>query len=190
MQTPPKTVAVVVPLSNREELTPDEAISLRHLVHFLGKYDKFLVVPQNLKVNYPGFGIQRFPHKFFGSAAAHMQLMLSRKFYQTFQEYKYILLYHLDALVFSDQLMQWCETNLDYIGAPFLTCPDSPWVKVPRVGNGGFSLRKIESFLKVIDSPRYAVEPAKYWEAFYTSKPKYVAIFEFTEKVWQALARF
>ena len=85
MQTPPKTVAVVVPLSNREELTPDEAISLRHLVHFLGKYDKFLVVPQNLKVNYPGFGIQRFPHKFFGSAAAHMQLMLSRKFYQTFR---------------------------------------------------------------------------------------------------------
>jgi hypothetical protein len=174
MQTPPKTVAVVIPLSNRETLTPDEEISFRHLVRFLGKYDKFLVVPQSLKVDYPGFRIMRFPNKFFGSAAAHMQLMLSRKFYQTFQGYKYILLYHLDALVFSDQLMQWCETDFDYIGPPFLTCPDSPWVKMPRVGNGGFSLRKIESFLKVIDSPRYAVEPAQYWKTFCALKPKYV----------------
>src|ERR1051326_3722640 len=174
MHTSSKTVAVVIPLSNREELTPDEEISLRHVVHFLGQYDKFLVIPQSLNVAYPGFGIKRFPTKFFGSVAAHTKLMLSRRFYKAFQEYKYILLYHPDALVFSDQLLHWCDTGLDYIGAPFLPCPDAPWVTAPRVGNGGFSLRKIESFLKVIDSPKYAVEPAEYWEAFYAAKPKYV----------------
>jgi hypothetical protein len=190
MQTTPKTIAVAIPLSNREELTPDEEISFRHLVHFLGRYDKYLVVPESLKVDYPGFGIKRFPNKFFGSLVAHMKLMLSRKFYQTFQEYKYILLYHLDALVFSDQLMQWCETDLDYIGAPFLQCPDSPWVKVPRVGNGGFSLRKIESFLRVIDSPRYAVEPVKYWEAFCAAKPKYVQYLNLPRKYLKHLHIF
>src|SRR5215510_1480529 len=164
MPTSPKTVAVVIPLSNREELTPDEEISLRHLVHFLGKYDKFLVIPQSLRVDYPGFGIKRFPNKFFGSLVAHTRLMLSRKFYQTFKEYKYILLYHLDALVFSDQLMQWCATDLDYIGAPWLNCRDTPYVKVSKVGNGGFSLRKIESFLRVINSRTYAVQPTEYWK--------------------------
>src|SRR4051794_6996509 len=118
MQPTSKTVAVVIPLSNRAELTPDEKISFRHLVHFLGKYDKFLVVPQTLQVDYPGFKIKRFPNKFFGSVVAHTRLMMSPEFYRSFQEYKYILIYHLDALVFSDQLMEWCERDLDYVGAP------------------------------------------------------------------------
>jgi hypothetical protein len=183
-------VAVVTPLSNREELSSDEKISFRHLVHFLGKYDKFLIVPQSLKVDYPGFRIKRFPNKFFGSSVAHTKLMMSPKFYQSFQEYKYILIYHLDALVFSDQLMEWCKKDLDYIGSPLLQCPDSPWVKVPRVGNGGFSLRKIESFLKVINSPRYAIEPAKYWEVFYASKPKYIQYLNLPKKYFKHLHIF
>jgi Protein of unknown function (DUF5672) len=190
MQPTSKIVAVVVPLSNRQEITPDEKISFRHLVHFLGKYDKFLVVPQSLKVDYPGFGIKRFPNKFFGSSVAHTQLMMSPKFYESFKEYKYILLYHLDALVFSDQLMEWCDRDLDYIGAPFLKCPDSPWVEVPRVGNGGFSLRKIESFLRVINSPRYSVDPAKYWEDFCASKAKYIQYLNLPKKYLKRLHMF
>jgi hypothetical protein len=163
MHTPQKTVAVVIPLSNREELTPDEEISLRHLVHFLGQYDKFMVMPQSLKVDYPGFGIKRFPNKFFGSLVAHTKLMLSRTFYQAFQEYKYILLYHLDALVFSDQLLQWCATDFDYIGAPFL---------------------------RVIDSPTYAVDPATYWEAFCAAKPKYLQYLNLPRKYLKHLHVF
>ncbi|RMF90416.1 MAG: hypothetical protein D6736_06765, partial [Nitrospinota bacterium] len=61
-----KTVAVVVPLSLQETLTPEEQISLRHLVHFLGRYDKYMVAPQSLAVDYPGFAIKRFPDRFFG----------------------------------------------------------------------------------------------------------------------------
>ncbi len=38
-------VLVVVPGYNRAQFTWDEEISLRHLEHFLGWYDKFLVVP-------------------------------------------------------------------------------------------------------------------------------------------------
>jgi len=177
-----KPVAVVVPLSNRAELTPDEEVSLRHLVHFLGHYDKYLVVPKSLKVNYRGFEVKCFDDAFFGSAVAHTRLMLSPKFYESFRDYKYILLYHLDALVFSDQLMQWCETDLDYIGAPWLKCPDTPYVKVSRVGNGGFSLRKIESFLRVINSRTYAVPPAAYWQRFYASKPRHIQLVNLPKK--------
>jgi hypothetical protein len=185
-----KTVAVVVPLSNRAELTPDEEVSLRHLVHFLGHYDKYLVIPKSLKVNYPDFKIKRFNDMFFGSAVAHTRLMLSPKFYESFREYKYILNYHLDALVFSDQLMQWCGTDLDYIGAPWLMCHDTPYVKAARVGNGGFSLRKIESFLRVINSRTYAMQPTEYWEHFYASQPRHIRLLNLPKKYLKYLRLF
>lgn len=173
-----KLVAVVVPLSNRKEFTPDEEISLRHLMHFLGKYDKYFVAPKGLHVDYPGFGVKKFDNKYFGSPRAHKNLMLSPKgyFYKAFSDYKYVLIYHLDSLVFSDQLKEWCEMDFDVIGAPWIKHKDAPYAGKPeiegKVGNGGFSLRKIESFLKVINSPRYFIEPAKYWEMYYASKPK------------------
>ncbi len=45
-----KRVAVVVPGYNRAQFTPDEEISFRQLEHFLGAYDKFLIVPQSLEI--------------------------------------------------------------------------------------------------------------------------------------------
>jgi hypothetical protein len=185
-----KLVAIAVPLSNRTELTPDEEISFKHLVTFLGKYDKYLVIPRNLKVHYDGFGIKRFSDKFFGSGKANGELMLSPSYYKTFSEYKYVLIYQLDALVFSDQLTEWCEKDLDYIGAPWLPCQDTPYVKVPKVGNGGFSLRKVESFLKVLESPRYTVDPNEYWNAFCLKNPKYVQFVNLPRKYLKRLHLF
>lgn len=166
------TVAVVVPMSNRAHLTLEEEISLRHLLHYLGKYDKFMVIPESLDFECPGFRLQRFRDKFFGSSEANNRLMFSRKFYQAFREYTYILIYQLDCLVFSDQLLEWCTLGLDFVGAPWLPCPDLPWVKVPGVGNGGFSLRKVQSFLHVLHSKQYWHEPAEYWQKFCALRPK------------------
>lgn len=185
-----KTVVVVVPLSNRKDFTPEEEMSLRHLMHFLGRYDKYLVIPKSLQVEFPGFGFKRFNDRFFGSTAAHKQLMFSPRFYKAFRQYKYMLIYHLDALVFSDQLMEWCETDLDYIGAPWIECEDAPWVREPGVGNGGFSLRKIESFLKVLHSSEYWVEPSKYWRDLCTAKPKYFQYMNFPKKYMKRLKTF
>lgn len=163
-------VAVVVPAYNRTEFTSDEEISFRHLEHFLGRYDKYLVVPQSLDIERPGYRIQRFADSYFGSANANTRLMLSPLFYGAFQGYEYILIYQLDALVFSDQLIEWCATGLDYIGAPWMHSKDSPWVSTPRVGNGGFSLRKVPSFLKVLSSDRYWIDPEVYWQSVVSSK--------------------
>ena len=101
-------------------------------------------------------------------------MMLSSAFYAAFRDYKYVLLHHLDALVLEDRLQEWCATDLDYIAPPWLKCDDSPWVQVQRVGNGGFSLRKVESFLKVIHSPRLRESADQYWERFATSRPAHV----------------
>ena len=76
-----KLVAIVIPMSNRAELTPEEEISKQHLTHYLGDYDKFLVIPQTLQINFPGFGVKRFDNKFFGSLEAHNRLLLSPLFY-------------------------------------------------------------------------------------------------------------
>jgi hypothetical protein len=81
-------------------------------------------------------------------------------------------MYHLDALVFSDQLLKWCEADWDYIGAPWLVCDDSPWIKVSRVGNSGFALMKIESFLKVMTSRRLAKDPDEYWKSVCTGRAR------------------
>src|SRR5262245_38603993 len=159
-----KTVAVVVTLSNREGLTTDEEISLRHLLRYLGHYDKFAVAPEGLTAIPQGFAVKRFDRRFFGSALAHGRMMLSEEFYTAFAEYDYILLHHLDALALSDQLAQWCTKDYDYIGAPWLQCPDSPWVDRARVGNGGFSLRRVQAFLRVLRSGRASKSFVSYWE--------------------------
>jgi len=181
-----KLVAVVVPLSNRVELTPDEQISMRHLTHYLGKYDKYLVVPKNLQVDFPGFNIKRFDNKFFGSTIAHRNLLFSPQFYKRFIDYNYILIYHLDSLVFSDQLAEWCEMDFDFIGAPWIKHKDAPYYGNPayegKVGNSGFALKKVKSFLKVLCSKKYAIDPVLYWEQYYGSKPKYIQFLNMPKK--------
>lgn len=176
------SVAIVVPLSLRTYLTLEEQLSLQHLVHYLGEYDKYFIAPERGGVNYEGFMVKRFSNKFFGSALAHDSLMLSRSFYASFSDYDYILDYHLDALVFSNQLAEWCATGLDYIGAPWIKCQHSPWVETPRVGNGGFSLRKVESFLRVFDSIVPSEVPVEYWENTYSKLALYQRALNFPKK--------
>lgn len=159
---PPKDVAIVVPLSTRAHLLPDEEISLRHLNHYLGRYDKYVVAPRGLQLDFEGFGVKRFSRKFFGSVSAHNHLLHTKAFYRGFREYRFIFFYHLDSLVFSDQLREWCATDLDFIGPPWIHCSDSPWVTTPRVGNGGFSLLRVEAALKVLHN-RHRLSPETFW---------------------------
>lgn len=116
----------------------------------------------NYEINY-------FEKKYFQSTNQYNQLMVSSFFYETFSRYQYILIYQLDAFVFSDQIIEWCNKGYDYVGAPWLNVN---WVNKKQinkrlpfftrssnlfvilknkdglVGNGGLSLRKIQSFIK------------------------------------------
>src|ERR1043165_391543 len=89
-----KPVAIVVPLSSRPDLLPEEEVSLNHLRHFLGEYDKYVIAPPGRSLDLPGFQNIRFPANFFGSAAAHNRLLMWPKFYRAFEYYEYILMYH------------------------------------------------------------------------------------------------
>jgi hypothetical protein len=177
-------------MSDRAELTADEEISVRHLTHYLGHYDKYLIVPETLNINRAGFHLARFGSQYFGSVEANTRLMLSRDFYERFQDYEYILIYHLDSLVFSDQLEAWCDTGLDYIGPPWVPTEDTPWVKEPGVGNGGFCLRKVSSCLNVLYSEQYALPPNEYWQRVQRKRPSPWFWFYWPNKIWKHVRRY
>lgn len=165
-------IATVTPIY-RKALTADEQISLLQLQHFLSQYENIAIVPDGLCVTLPGFHIKRFSPKYFESEATYSHLLLTPSFYQAFSDYDYILVYQLDCLVFSSDLKYWCNIGYDYIGAPWLTgfadwhAAQSPlWA----VGNGGFSLRKISSFLKVFDSKKKWINPEGWWREGYALK--------------------
>lgn len=117
-----------------------------------------------------------FDVDYFKDIAGYNRLMLSSEFYQRFLEYEYILIYQLDCFVFKDELGYWCNLNYDYIGAPWIKktyhkTPPGLWlVKLQKlmrrfypekkagnikyqlenkVGNGGFSLRRVQKFYDI-----------------------------------------
>lgn len=171
---PSKRVAIVIPLSTRATLTADEQVSLRHLHHYLGQYDRFFIAPEGLQLEFPENEVKRFHPKFFGSVGAHTRLLYWPGLYRAFADYDYIFFYHLDSLAFSDQLLEWCDLGVDYIGAPWLKCPDTPWVTTPRVGNCGFALLRVEPALHALYN-RYENSPGMFWLDLFTRNADLVA---------------
>ncbi len=105
--------------------------------------------------------------------AGYNRMMLSFDFYALFSDVDYILVCHTDAYIFRDDLRKWLDKGYDYIGAPWVKRPlyDNPISKLylsmrlnihrrfrgderrflrqelfNHVGNGGLSLRRVESF--------------------------------------------
>ena len=145
--------AVVIPVY-KETLNELEKISLAQVQKVLGKHQIIFVAPEGLKCDYfiHGSRIYYFPKQFFQSVGTYNELMKHPLFYKAFFEYEYILIYQLDAFVFSDMLEYFCSLGYDYIGAAWY-----PLRKVNFngkrykicVGNGGFSLRKVKTFYNV-----------------------------------------
>lgn len=171
-----KDCVVVIPVYKALDI--DERMSLEQLVKMTPNFAKVFVVPQSLILqesydSFRDFQVVRFDDCFFDSIQSYNRLMLNQKFYDTFSDYKYMLIHQTDAYLFKDELAYWCSLDYDYLGAPWYTpkrLGRYKWFKfafryltafyskvqlVRRrsyncVGNGGLSLRKIESFKKVL----------------------------------------
>jgi hypothetical protein len=160
-----RSVAVVTPFPSAA-LDKGARVSLRHLNHHLGSYDRFLVMPRSQRQGLEGFEVKRFPDRWLESRRAYSALLLSRDFYRSFADYEYILVYQLDCLVFSAELAEWCAKGYDYIGAVHVI-GDNP----PCAGQGGFSLRRVAGFLEVLSSPVRTEDPAEYWKRSWAGRP-------------------
>ena len=145
-------IAVVIPVYKN----PDECeiISLFQCCKVLGGYDVYLVAPENFDARFfcsvfSTFGVRYkeafFPALYFKNIQGYNRLLLSKVFSQRFCEYDYMLIYQLDAYLFEDKLELWCFVGYDYIGAPLFDNKFYP--NFGRVGNGGFSLRRVGAYL-------------------------------------------
>jgi hypothetical protein len=139
----------------KEELSDAEKISLTQLKAVLGQqYDIYFICPMSLNSEYLSvFKNERFEDKYFSSIEGYNRLMLSECFYSRFKMYEYMLIYQLDAFVFEDRLLEFCNYGYDYIGAPWITglsLKMENGYKYVNVGNGGFSLRRIKACLSLV----------------------------------------
>jgi len=118
----------------------------------------------NLRVLFPRSKFIRFPSNDFNSVWSYSQLLTSPRFYRKFLIYKFILITQLDSIV-----VQKLDSNrfmeFDYVGAPWIDpffifsignklILNDGRIRVPfnrkiEVGNGGLSLRRTKSLLKM-----------------------------------------
>lgn len=164
-QKPTDPVVVVIPIY-KNELSKSERKSLDRCLEILINHPITIICPDQLKFDSNFFNnvdvkFQVFDKAYFKSVDTYSKLMLSTEFYKRFLNYKYILIYQLDAFVFRDELLEWCNKGFDYIGAPWMDEANyQSWSKdfsllrktlkrlninfINYVGNGGFSLRNVK----------------------------------------------
>jgi len=172
------SVQVVIPLY-KTTLDQTELLSLKRSLRILKRHPFTIVCPEdldltNIKKYFENVGYQiiRFSPIFFKNIDGYNRLMLSEIFYNAFSEVDYILICQTDVLVIRDELNFWCSTNFDYIGAPWIGSPRNFWNiylteitnflkrivgkkekrynHLFKVGNGGFSLRKVNKHKKIV----------------------------------------
>lgn len=159
-----KNVIITIPVF-KQHLNTVEQKSFLQCLRILHKHDISIFTHNELDLSEyyqlalqtgKNFSVAYFDKNYFSSVAGYNRLMLSKDFYTYYAStYKYILIYQLDAWIFSDELEKWCLQDYDYIGAPSMFIKKDPKqsFKYWSVGNGGLSLRKCEYCLKVLSIP-------------------------------------
>ncbi len=189
-------------------LTQNDLKAIEQASVVLSSYEICFVKPKSLNISdyqkaFPTISSESFEDKYFESVQSYNELMLVSTFYERFTDFEYILIYQLDAYVFKDELSQWCEKGYDYIGAPWLmkdkyykwynklflqiksisyriqNKPFRKFVVGDKVGNGGFSLRKVKTFYDVTVNEKELID-------HYLEKSKKYS--EFNEDVFWATA--
>lgn len=173
--------------------TAEEQISFIQLLKILSNYRITLITYPELDISFylelansfqVKLNVKFFSKSDFQSLKSYNDLCLNIEFYKEFEEFNYMLIYQLDCFVFRDELNNWCEKNYDYIGAPWFTENSSheEGAELWKVGNGGLSLRKVKTFIKILE----------YKKNIYTTKRAYKInkanngdLFDFTKMVFQ-----
>lgn len=198
-------VKVVIPVY-KEFFGELEEKSFLQCCKVLKNYEIVIVHPEGLDFSYLLTNAKQvstisFSKHYFESIEGYNNLLLSTFFYEAFLDCKYILIYQLDAFVFKDELKEWCNKDYDYIGSPWIKTPvDSTlmlifdkiarifWSKKKRereqiffkVGNGGFSLRKVASHYKIAKEEKHFISTLL--------KAKHKAIFAIEDVFWSLKA--
>ena len=154
-------VKVIIPVY-KNYLSSEEQHSLRQCCCVLKKYQLAIVTypecnltiyEKILTTENSNYSIEFFDRSYFDNVQSYNRLLFNFNFYLRFSAFEYILIYQLDGFVFKDELTEWCTKGFDYIGAPWFAKYKSYEDGCPlyKVGNGGVSLRKVSTFMKLFE---------------------------------------
>lgn len=166
-------VTVIIPIY-KEQPNELEIVAWNQCLKILAGHPIVVVTYKELNLDwykqFENIKYEYFDKDFFLNIQGYNRLMLSKGFYSRFENYEYILIYQLDAYVFKDQLIEWCTKGYDYIGAPWIPNKNTTILSKLKkfaksimngyypingdyqVGNGGFSLRNIKTFLFILEN--------------------------------------
>lgn len=164
-----------------------ELASIKQCFTILKKYPIFFAGPRDLDYNrylelakdYQVTAVSvRFANKYFRNIAGYNKLLLSPYFYKAWRKYQYMLVYQPDSWVFRDELSHWCDKGFDYIGSPWFEGWGLPMenAQILRGGNGGFSLRKVESYIRILYSFSYISPLRKVWNNIFDANRGWLKI--------------
>ena len=167
-----KNVCIVVFIYKQYfQLTANELASLNQLFSIIYKQEICLYYSEDIEItNYLNLSKKynnsistlKSNNKNFISVQTYSSLLISKQFYESFDKYKFILIYQLDAYLFKDEIDYWCNKNYDYIGAPWTGTHYYNGELLLGVGNGGLSLRKVRSFIVLLNKIRIQEVLMKY----------------------------
>ena len=175
------TVKVVTPIYQASISNMEEKGILNNM-NVLSNYHHIIIKPAGLDISQitaklPKHEVIEVSDEWLGSKngiTGYNKMMLSKDFYNLFSDSEYILICHLDAWIFRDELQKWCEKNYDCVAPTWIRRDiyDSPFIKpftlinklytskddkitkadiYNKIGNGGLSLRKVNSFINACE---------------------------------------
>lgn len=162
-----KSVCIVIPIYKTAP-SGNELCSISRCMEIFNGRDIAYIAPMGLDIAaYPQARVVRFNRLYFSSVESYSELCRSKELYSAFSEYEYILIYQPDCWVFEDRLDEFTALGYDYIGAPWFGVRDISTgrpLEDGLVGNGGLSLRKTETFLRLVGQPCHPSIPEDvYW---------------------------
>ena len=167
MSNPSFACAVVIP-TYKTILQDSELLSIKQTFKKLSDFPFYVVCPHHLDIAFykslatefnVSLSIIRFNKKYFSNITGYNRLLISIDFFKKFIDYKFILICQLDVWIFKSDLVQWCNKDYDYVGAPWFHKIKDNQLVFDGVGNGGFSLRNVASHIKVLRSFSFIHKP-------------------------------
>ncbi|MDB5280351.1 MAG: hypothetical protein JWR61_5306 [Ferruginibacter sp.] len=161
-------VVVVIPVYNPNP-SASELFSFKQCFNILNQYPIIILAPDNMDLKkyedtVAGFKTISIPPVWQSGLLEYNKLKVSTFFYELFKEYEYLLTYELDAFVFKNELQYWWKRSFDYIGAPWFEGLASPISNnIIGVGNSGFSLRNVQSCLRILKRIHYLKSLRTFW---------------------------
>lgn len=168
-------VKVVIPVY-KSALKKNEQKSLDNTMKKLSRYPIVFLVNNQVEIapyldKYPQATVLTVSDDWLGTRRGiqgYNEMMMSKEFYELFSDTEYILICHLDAWIFRDELEQWCDAGYDLVAAPWPNRPIYRYFPIKqfisirnrvaspekterarmrgRIGNGGLCLRCVQTF--------------------------------------------